>query len=134
MTTAPTALGAAIVEFEAGGYLPTRVVPVVCVCGASEFNLGIDDDAGAAIRLCLACESEVVMLESDAVLDEADLYEATCNCDHTIFRVAVGFAFSATAEVKWVSIGLECTNCQLAGVYLDWKIDYSPSRQLITAV
>jgi hypothetical protein len=111
-----------------------EVIDVTCACGENRFGLGIDDDAGAAIRLCLTCRSEVVMLESDSVLDDADLYEATCGCGHTVFHVAVGFSFTGDDEVRWVSVGLDCTLCHVAGVYVDWKVDYSPSRQLLAAV
>ncbi|MEU4676443.1 hypothetical protein [Micromonospora sp. NPDC023737] len=35
-------------------------------------------------------------------------------------------------EVRWVSVGLRCTQDGTLGVYTDWKIDYSPTRQLLT--
>ena len=37
----------------------------------------------------------------------------------------------ADGEIRWVSVGLRCGSDGLLGVYTDWKIDYSPSRQLL---
>lgn len=134
MSHASTALAASITDYRAGAYAVDEVVAAVCVCGSDSFALGIDDTEGAAIRLCLACDDEVAMLECAAIADEADLFEATCTCGGTEFAVAAGFAFARDQEVRWVSVGLECTRCRLAGVYVDWKVDYSPSRQLLAAV
>ncbi|WP_025158019.1 hypothetical protein [Leifsonia aquatica] len=131
---ASPALAASIADYEAGGYAVDDVVAAVCECGSTRFGLGIDDTEGAAIRLCLACDTEVAMLECASIADEADLVEATCTCGGTAFAVAAGFAVTGDGEVRWVSVGLECDRCGLAGVYVDWKIDYAPSRQLLSAV
>ena len=122
--------------FAAGGYAVAAVVHVVCAaCGRSGggFSVALDDEQGAAVRQCRSCHAAVPMLDSADVLDDADLGDATCPCGHEEFDVAVGFALGEDSEVRWVSVGLRCRNDGLLGVYADWKIDYSPSRQLLAA-
>ena len=72
------------------------------------------------------------MLDGADHLDDADLGEAACPCGHEQFDVAVGYAILEGGDIRWVSVGLRCQLDGLLGVYVDWKIDYSPSRQLLT--
>ncbi len=122
-------------EFEAGGYAVDRVLQSICECGADVFHVTLDEDAGVAIRECVDCGVEVAMLDSEEFIDTAeDLFDATCFCDCTEFVIGVGFSLTDASEIRWVSIGLICTNDGVAGVYADWKIDYSPSTQLLQAL
>jgi hypothetical protein len=41
-------------------------------------------------------------------------------------------AIGADDEVRWVSVGLRCVEDGVAGVYVDWKIDYAPTSHLFT--
>jgi hypothetical protein len=130
-------IGQYLRAFAAGGYAVAEVVNAVCgSCGQSEqgFSVALDDEEGAAVRQCLRCQSPVPMLDSQDYLDDAELGTAACPCGHEGFDVAVGFSLREDGEVRWVSIGLRCRNDGLLGVYADWKVDYSPSRQLLAAV
>ena len=130
-------LGEYLRTFAAGGYTVAAVVHAACAtCGALDagFSVMLDDEEGAAIRTCRSCHAEVAMLDSVEFMEDADLGEAACPCGHEVFDVAVGFALRENAEVRWVSLGLRCLNDGLLGVYADWKIDYSPSRHLLSAV
>ena len=123
--------------FAAGGHPVAEVVHAACAacCGSPEgFSVAVDDEEGAAVRTCLVCHASVPMLDSVEFLDDADLGPAACPCGHETFDVAVGFALREDADVRWVSVGLRCRNDGRLGVYVDWKIDYSPSRHLLTAV
>jgi hypothetical protein len=114
-----------------------EVVHAACAsCGQSSDGLAVavDDDEGAATRRCLRCATKVPMLDSGDYLDDADLGAAACPCGHEQFDVAVGFSLRDDGEVRWLSIGLRCRSDGLLGVYADWKVDYTPSRQLLTAV
>ena len=126
-----------LLAFAAGGYPVAEVVHAECAaCARSEagFSLRLDDEEGAAVRKCLSCQAEVPMLDSANYLDDASLGDAACPCGGEAFDVAVGFALRDDHEVRWVSLGLRCHNDGLLGVYADGKIDYSPSRQLMTGV
>jgi hypothetical protein len=124
--------------FAAGGYRVGEVVHAACAaCGHGDagFAMMLDDEEGAAVRRCLGCQAEEPMLDSVEFLDDAELGAAACPCGYEEFDVAAGFALREDAhEVRWVSIGLRCRNDGLLGVYADWKVDYSPSRHLLTAV
>jgi len=118
--------------FVAGGYAVQQVVHAKCAaCGESGFSILLDDEAGVAIRRCSRCAASHVMLAGARFLDEADLGEAACPGGHEQFDVAVGFALFEDGEIRWVSVGLRCQRDGLLGVYVDWKIDYSPSKQLL---
>lgn len=123
--------------YAAGGAPVGEVVFAVCTaCGAADggFGVAVDDEQGAAVRACAVCGVQAAMLDSADHLDDADLGEAACPCGHEEFDVAVGFALREDGEVAWVSLGLRCRNDGVLGVYADWKIDYSPSRQLLASV
>ncbi len=123
--------------FAAGGYAVAEVVHAACgSCGQSDegFSVVLDDEEGAAVRQCTRCQAQVPMLDSGDYLEDADLGAAACPCGHEQFDVAVGFSLRDDGEVRWVSVGLRCRNDGLLGVYADWKVDYSPSRQLLSAV
>ncbi|UCR89695.1 hypothetical protein [Mycetocola spongiae] len=126
-----------ISNYEAGDLPVARISDCICDCGSEVFSLGFDDDRGVAVRLCFACDSEVALLDSQEVLDHADsdidLDAAECTCGGIDFTVAVGFAISGN-DVRWVSVGLRCEDCAIAGVYTDWAIGYSPSMHLLERI
>ena len=125
-------LGRAIKQYEAGGYAVDRVAFSTCTCGGEIFVVVFDDEAGVAARICVACEEEFGIADSEEHIDAADeVTQAQCRCGHDEFRVAVGFALDGDGEARWVSVGLRCTRDGLAGVYTDWKIDYLPSAHLL---
>lgn len=123
-------------DFSAGGYAVDLVVPAVCDCGSEEFFVVFNDEEGVAARICASCEDEAGIADSDEHFDDMDeVQQAQCHCGGEVFRVATGFAFradeAADREVRWVSVGLRCIVDGVAGIYTDWKIDYSPSAYLI---
>jgi hypothetical protein len=122
----------AVEEFEAGGYPVDRVVFSTCSCGGETFLVVLEDEVGVAARICIACEEEAALADSDDHFDDVEsVSQAECRCGNDEFRVATGFALDEHGEVRWVSIGMRCTRDGLAGVYVDWKIDYLPSAHLL---
>lgn len=132
-----SALHESIRDYAGGDHAVDEIRDCVCACGSTLFVIGYDDDEGVAVRLCAACDREVALLDSADVLEgsgeDMSLDAAECTCDATEFSAAVGFAMRG-ADVVWVSLGLRCADCGLAGVYTDWGIDYSPSAHLLERV
>lgn len=125
-------LRASIEQYSAGGRAVDRIIVATCECGNETFALVLDDEAGVAARICTACEAEVGIADSDEHFDDVDEVEqAECTCGNDEFRVGTGFALDESGEVRWVSVGLRCTHDGVAGVYVDWKIDYLPSAHLL---
>lgn len=124
-----------LVAFTADGHPVGRVVHAVCVCGAERFGLRVDDDEGCAERTCLSCGRSALMLDSGDTVEDAALEAAACSCGGESFEVAVGFALREDGEeVRWVSVGLRCTEDGVLGVCTDWSVDYSPSGHLLERV
>lgn len=121
--------------YSASNYPVARVVHARCAqCGGSVFSLRVDDAEGCAQRTCVSCADDRLMLDSAETVDDAHLADATCPCGNASFETAVGFAHTATGEIKWVYLGLRCTVDHVLGVYTDWKIDYVPADHLYDAV
>lgn len=135
MSTAPRErdeLRRSIEEFSAGGYPVDRVQFSTCTCGGEKFAVVLEDEVGVAARICAACEEEAALADSDDHFDDVEeVQQAECSCGNDEFRVAVGFALDHDGEVRWVSVGLRCTADGIAGVYVDWKIDYRPTAHLL---
>lgn len=121
-----------IEEFAAGGYGVERVAFSVCTCGNETFAVVLEDEVGVAATICTVCEEEAALADSDDHFDDVEeVQQAECSCGNDEFRVAVGFALDPDGEVRWVSVGLRCTADSVAGVYVDWKIDYRPTAHLL---
>lgn len=121
-----------IEEFSAGGYPVDSVACSVCTCGNETFAVVLDDEVGVAATICAVCEEEAALADSDDHFDDVDeVRQAECTCGNDEFRAAVGFALDHDGEVRWVSVGLRCTADGVAGVYVDWKIDYRPTAHLL---
>jgi|GEM_PF-536404 len=120
------------------GTMPIRKFKLAkCGCGSLEFTLLGDADEGCAKRTCTRCKTSRFICDGAEYWDEAEPEALVCfKCDSTKFNVGVGFSLRAkpTSEVRWITVGQRCTACGLLGSFIDWKIDYSPSMQLIDEV
>lgn len=126
-------LRASIEDFAAGGYRVDRVIAAACPCGNDTFLVVFDDAAGVAARICAVCQRETAIADSEEHFDDVESVEqARCTCGGDIFTAATGLAIGADDEVRWVSVGLRCVEDGVAGVYVDWKIDYAPTSHLFT--
>jgi len=126
-------LAAYVREFQAGGYPVDTVVECVCTCGARTFRVNIDDGENTQ-RRCRSCGTVTFIGDGAEHWDDASAAESACPCGGDEFAAAVGFALTADGEVRWLSVGLRCLTDGTLGVYADLKIDYSPSRHLLTQV
>lgn len=124
-----------LMAFSAGGYPVQQAVHAHCECGGEVFRVRVDDEEGCAELACVQCGRTMLILDSQDYVDDADLQAAACPCGNESFNVAVGFSFlDGSEDVRWVYLGLRCAQDGVLGCYTDWKIDYSPSQQLLDRV
>jgi hypothetical protein len=106
-----------------------------CTCGAIDFNVRADRTEGVAMRICNACGLEHFICDSSEIWEAAKPRQIKCPCKANVFNVAVGFSMlKGTKDVRWIYVGIRCVKCGVLGCCVDWKIDYSPSVQLISQV
>ncbi|WP_234327507.1 hypothetical protein [Streptomyces sp. NRRL WC-3742] len=110
-----------------------NVVASVCdECGGRRFHVVVDDEQGAAGRVCCACGNPAYIADSEEVWEEADPGTACCPCGGEEFEVAVGFELGGDGSVRWVTVGLRCQKDGQPGIYVDRKIDYAPTDHLLS--
>lgn len=108
-----------------------------CACGSLEFRVLGDGDEGCAQRTCVACNTAHYICDSAKYWSEATPQKLACaECKSDAFNVGVGFALrrGKQPELHWITIGERCVKCGVLGSFADWKIDYSPSIQLLDQV
>ena len=121
-------------EFTAQSYPAGLVVQSTCECGRRVFGLEFDDEEGCARRTCATCGQAAFIADSADYWDEADPGEAQCVCGEETFEIGVAFSLRDAGDVRWITVGGRCVACGVLGAYADWKIDYSPTDHLLSAV
>lgn len=108
-------------------YVATRFRQSHCHCGSDTFKLETDDEVGAARRICAACGAVHLMGDSSEYADEADFSRHMHLCEpngYENFKLLSGVAlYEGSNDVRWYYIGCLCTNCQLVGVFAEWKCE-----------
>jgi hypothetical protein len=121
--------------WEAGGYPVRSVVAAACAgCAGGVFRLRADSNEGCAERTCAACGKTALMLDSEDYWEDAEAEAVRCPCGDDRFALSVAFSLRANGDVRWVSIGTRCVADGRLGCPADWKIDYSPSADLLERV
>jgi hypothetical protein len=120
-------------ELTAPDYPADLVSQSVCKCGSVLFSMEVDSEQGCARRTCLSCDRTVFIGDSAEFWSEADPVAVRCPCGHESFEISVGFSFREGGDVRWITVGRRCVACGILGVPVDWKIDYSPTTQLLEA-
>lgn len=127
-----------IIEFsENNEYVASQFATAKCQgCGGDVFKLLMNEDEGVAARICVQCDSEHGIADSDEYFDNVEeIYEVVCTCDGEKFRVMAGVSlYEGTEDVRWLYIGCECVDCGLSGVYGDWKNEFHGYKQLLDNV
>jgi hypothetical protein len=117
------------------GYLAHHFADAICTCGGQLFRLALDDDEGAAIRICVACKAEHPIGDSEEFLEEAELGECACPCGEEEFQITVGISlYEDSEDVRWLYLGCRCPKCGLTAVYGDWKNEFNGYRDLLARV
>ena len=118
------------------GYLAEHFVDATCSCGGKVFGLLLDDNAGVASRVCVACDAESHPIgDSVEYMVEAEEEEAACPCGEETFEITVGVSLYAESEdVRWLYLGCRCPACGLTAVYGDWKNEFIGYRERLLRV
>jgi hypothetical protein len=116
-------------------YVPTKFADAKCKCGNLTFEVGFDEEEGAAVRTCTKCKLEHPIGDSEEYLEDAELSQATCVCDGIEFEVTVGVSlYDDSNDVRWLYLGCRCPSCGLTGSYADWKNEFNDYRKLLRRV
>ncbi|HEX5269687.1 MAG TPA: hypothetical protein VFW33_04325 [Gemmataceae bacterium] len=116
-------------------YLAHHYADAVCACGGAAFRLRLDDDQGAAVRVCAACGNEHPIGDSEEFLSDAELEECACPCGREEFQITVGVSlYEGSEDVKWLYVGCRCPACGVTAVYGDWKNEHIGYRELLSRV
>ncbi|MFJ8565561.1 hypothetical protein [Streptomyces sp. NPDC093514] len=96
-------------------------------------------NASGAERECSGCSSRAFIADSEEYWNEESWEDdepgaVGCPCGSEEFEAAVAFSLGGDGSVRWVTVGLRCVKDGFCGIYADWKIDYSPTDQLLTMV
>ena len=107
-----------------------------CECGSGVFTLEYDAEAGDARRACTACLRTHFICDSGDYWAEAEPKTWECiECSGIGANIGVGFSlYEPGGDVRWLYVGVRCATCGILGCYVDWKVAYGPSNQLIGMV
>jgi hypothetical protein len=125
-----------LIAYQAEGYAIDATRLCQCRCGSVVFSLQADPDEGCAQRTCSACGVKHFICDSAEYWDQADPSQWACaECGNQECNLAVGFSLYAPEDqrrdVRWISVGNRCTKCGTLGSFVDWKVGYGPSNQLL---
>jgi hypothetical protein len=116
-------------------YLAHQYADAVCQCGGKVFRLFLDDTQGLAERVCVTCEDEHPIGDSDEFTEGAEPDECACPCGGEEFEITVGVSlYDDSEDVRWLYLGCRCPACRLTAVYGDWKNEYTGYRELLARV
>jgi len=117
------------------GYVAQHFAEALCACGSKNFRLTLDDDEGAAIRICSQCNTEHTIGDSEDFLEDTSLEKCACPCGAESFEITIGVSLYDDSEnVKWLYLGCRCSKCGLTAVYGDWKNEFIGYRELLARV
>lgn len=107
------------------------VKPIVCGCGCDTFTIKCDQEESVIGVKCESCGTKKLLADSAEYWDDADPEDFECPiCKNRVYNARIGFRRRKSGSVKWVYIGVRCTNCKTLGSPLDWKIDYEPTDEM----
>jgi len=113
-------------------YVAVRFSESICTCGSRSFKLESDEEEGAAKRICTACGTVHLMGDSAEYADEAEFDNHECVCGAEEFQLLSGVAlYSESNDVRWYYIGCLCTQCNLVGVFADWKCEAGDADEFL---
>jgi hypothetical protein len=128
-------VAAELQRYSKSSYPAEHFADAVCSCVGRTFRLALDEDEGAAVRTCAACEHEHPIGDSEEYLEDAELGECECPCGGNAFEITAGVALYADSEdVKWFYLGCRCPACGLTACYGDWKNEYLGFREFLARV
>jgi hypothetical protein len=106
-----------------------------CDCGCRTFALQTDEEAGVAIRTCTDCGQEHLMGDSADYVEEAVPETHECVCENEVFELMSGVSvYEGTHDVRWYYIACHCVECNLVGVFADWKCEAGDAAAFLAKV
>jgi hypothetical protein len=122
-------------QYSSDSYPAEHFADAVCPCGCRTFELALDEDQGAAVRVCTQCEAEHSIGDSGDYPEGAELEFCECLCDAVAFEISVGVALCPDSEdVRWLYLACRCPQCNLVGCYADWEDEPVDYRELLNNV
>lgn len=124
-----------VVRYSIGNaYRAMKFANPTCACGSVAFRPETDEDQGAGRRICTACQKVHLIGDSADYETDAEFENHQCVCDSDQFELAVGVAlYEGSNDVRWCYIGCRCTQCQLVGVFADWKCESGDAVAFLAA-
>ncbi len=124
------AIERSIQSYSRNGYPTEHFAGATCSCGSQLFELYEEETQGCAIRVCARCRNEHFIGDTEEYLDACDEFvRRICNCGAEDLRITVGVAlYRGSDDIRWLYVGAGCPKCQLAGVYVDWKVELADFR------
>lgn len=117
------------------GYMVQHFADAICTCGSRTFRLALDDNEGAAVRICSQCNADHAIGDSEDYLDDASPEECACTCGNEAFEITLGVSlYDESDDVKWLYVGCRCSKCGLTAVYGDWKNEFVGYQALLERV
>jgi hypothetical protein len=126
-----------LIAYKAEGYEVHATRLCKCRCGSTAFELEADQEEGCAQRTCAVCRIKHLVCDSTNYWEDAQPQSWTCTeCQCKTCNLTVGFSLhekekGQQPDVRWVSVGQRCTNCGTLGSFVNWKVGYGPSHQLL---
>ncbi len=117
------------------GYPADHFGDASCSCSGTLFRLELDDNEGAAVRICARCGSRHAIGDSAEYLQDAELQECACPCGHEAFEITAAVSlYEGSEDVRWLYLGCRCPECGLTAVYGDWKNEFIGYQALLAKV
>ena len=108
-----------------------------CSCGGDQFVLDADDNEGVARRTCSACGAQHFICDSEEFWAEANPDTCDCpECRSNAMNVGVGFSLyeDDPSGIRWLYIGVRCSNCGILGCFAGWKVAMGDALHLLDQV
>ena len=122
-------------KYSHDSYITEHYQDAMCSCAHKEFSLLVDDNEGAAVRICKSCKKEHPIGDSAKYLEAAELKECECPCGSGIFEITAGVSlYSGNEDVRWLYLGCRCPKCGLIACYADWKNEYQGYKKLLSMI
>ena len=121
-----------LTAFSVDGYRINDFRLAKCECGSDIFHLWADDGEGTAKRICGSCEKSHLICDSEEYWEDSTPIEWKCvECDSRLTNLGVGYSLYEDGEIHWLYVGERCAQCGVLGCMAQWKVAYSPSKQLL---
>lgn len=121
-----------LIAYSNSTYPVQKVIISKCdKCNGNEFLVEYDCDEGVVKIICKTCKTKKYLADSEEYWEDIRPKKYKCTeCKSIHANVGTGFAYRDSGDIKWVYIGVRCSNCGILGSVADWKINYSPTNEL----